>query len=127
MLPTDVSTNGRPISYSIRYARNQPLDTPVPDQTVKLMLAGRARLNGHIFYVPLLPCVTNFAQVPALTLPQSSTPIYLEPALGVLSASGCNNTVYTFNPEPPPRRTFVPTIRQWLALNSTPDLMAPLR
>jgi hypothetical protein len=112
-----VPTNGLPISYSIRYARNEPLGTPVPAQTVKLLLAGRARLNGHTYYVPLLPCVTNFAQVPALTIPQSPTPVNLEPALGALSASGCNNTVFIVNPEPPPRRTFLPTIRQWLALN----------
>jgi hypothetical protein len=112
MLPTGVPTNGLPISYTLVYAHDEPLGPPVPPQTVKLMLAGRVTLNGHKYYLPLLPCVTDFAQVPALTLPESPTPVDMGPALGALSASGCNNRVYFFNPEPPPRFLFLPLLQR---------------
>jgi hypothetical protein len=114
MLPTDVPTNGLPISYSVQYVHNEPIGQAVPTQTVKLMLAGRVTLNGHKYYVPLLPCVTDFALVPALTLPAAGSPQNMQPALGALSAEGCHNQVYFFNPEPPvlDQKVYLPIVRR---------------
>lgn len=34
----------------------------------KMMLAGKVTINQHDYYVPLVPCVTNFASVPGLNV-----------------------------------------------------------
>jgi hypothetical protein len=112
MLPTDVPTNGLPITYSVQYVHNLPITQSVPIQTVKLMLAGRVDFFGNKYYVPLLPCVTDFALVPAVTLPLSATPQDMQPALGGLSGQGCNGTAYFFQPEPPTldQKVYLPVI-----------------
>ncbi len=111
MLPTDVPTNGLPISYTLQYVHTE-LPGPVPPQTVKLMLAGRVTFFGQKYYLPLLPCVTDFALVPALTLPQSPTPLDLQPAFGDLLAAApgaaCEDQVYFFGNVPPLNRLFLP-------------------
>ena len=114
LVPTGVPTDGLPISYTLDYAQSLPLHEPVPPQTIKLMLTGRVTLNGHKYYVPLLPCVTEFAQVPALTLPESVTPQSLMPALGALTPQPCQGQVYFFNPEPPifDSRLYMPLVRR---------------
>lgn len=44
---------------------------------VKAMFAGKVEVGGQTFYAPLLPCVTDFANVPALTIPVSPTQVDL--------------------------------------------------
>lgn len=111
LVPTGVPTNGLPISYTLSYAHNLPLGQPVPPQTIKLMLAGRITITGHKYYVPLLPCVTDFALVPSFTLPVASTPQDLQPALNALTPQPCTGQFYFFNIEPPlNNKLYLPTL-----------------
>jgi hypothetical protein len=70
------------------------------------MLAGKVQVNGQTFYLPLLPCTTDFAKVPALTIPAAATLQDLSSAmlalLPQLQALRCNGTVYDFSIPPPP-------------------------
>jgi hypothetical protein len=80
------------------------------------MLTGRVEVRGHVYYVPLLPCVTDFASIPALELPQSATPMNLQPAIGdMLRAApdaACDNQFYTYFNVPPPRQVFLPVLQR---------------
>lgn len=65
---------------------------------VKGMYTGKVEGNGQTFYIPLLPCTTSFADLPALIVPQSDTP---EPLLDQIIAyilqagdPGCDGQVY---------------------------------
>jgi hypothetical protein len=67
---------------------------------VKAMFAGKVEVGGQTFYVPLLPCVTDFADVPALTIPASPTPTNIMPQILDLimlgAAPACDGQVYDF-------------------------------
>ena len=81
------------------------------------MLTGKVTLNGNNYYIPLMPCVTSFASVPALEIPQSSTPVDLQPAVGDLIGQAsnvvCVNQNYFFDFVPPaPMRWFLPLVNR---------------
>lgn len=64
--------------------------TPVP---MKMLFAGRVDSGGQTFYPPLLPCETDFANIPQLFLQQSAAfqAVDLTPMAAV---AGCNNVAY---------------------------------
>jgi hypothetical protein len=68
---------------------------------VKAMYTGRIEVNGQVYYPPLLPCVTSFADVPDLTIPKASTNFLLQPqiisALRRGEVVACAGTVYDFS------------------------------
>ena len=67
---------------------------------VKAMYAGKVQVGGRTFYPPMLPCTTDFAAIPALTIPVSTTPAdLLTPIIDSLSqgpSQGCATHVYDF-------------------------------
>jgi len=67
---------------------------------VKAMFAGKVEVGGQTFYAPLLPCVTDFANVPALTIPDSPSQADLMPqVLSILNQNAnlaCDGTVYDY-------------------------------
>lgn len=62
---------------------------------LKALFAARVQSNGRTFYPPLLPCETNFANIPALSMPQSALfqNVDFTPMAGV---QGCAGTTYRF-------------------------------
>jgi hypothetical protein len=114
-LPQVDPAAGLPLSYTLGFSHTEPLGPPVGPQTIKLLSAGRVVVNGYTFYVPILPCETDFANIPALTLPQAATPQDLQPALGAWLAANpnavCDHTAYYYDDVPPPLpRLFLPLI-----------------
>jgi len=67
---------------------------------VKPMYAGKVEVGGETFFVPLLPCVTDFTNVPAVTIPVNTTQVDLMPQILDLlfqgAALGCDGQVYDF-------------------------------
>ena len=122
-LPGDVAASlpgdpdqGPDLSFSLSYHRLLPPGPPQP-ATIKAMTAGVVIAQYQKYYIPLLPCVTDFADVPPITLPESDTPQNLEMALGDLirnhEASPCNHVVHDFSGAlPPPGLLFAPLVRR---------------
>jgi hypothetical protein len=114
-IPPGDPEDGLPLTYTLSYERVQPISQINEPQTLKLMLTGKVVVNEHTYYVPLLPCVTDFASLPALELPQSDTPQDLQPAIGdwldANPAAPCDHEVYNFNNvPPPPLKVFLPAL-----------------
>lgn len=66
---------------------------------VKPMFAGKVEVDGDTFYPPLLPCLTNFADVPAVTIPVSDNPQTLIFQIADLIDVPCDNQVYVLMPD----------------------------
>jgi hypothetical protein len=104
-------------SYTLTFSQTQPISQPDNPVPVKALLAGKATINGHDYYVPIYPCVSDFASLPVIEIPVSGTPVDLQPALGDLISMGgspeCDHEAYVFtNVPPPPMNVFLPvTIR----------------
>jgi hypothetical protein len=114
-LPEGDPNSGPEFAYSLGFKRVQPLSDPVLPMQVKLMLAGKVIINEHTYYVPMLPCVADFASIPALELPQSVMPVDLQPTVGDLIRQGgqvgCDHQAYYFDNVPlPPLKVFMPLI-----------------
>jgi hypothetical protein len=62
---------------------------------VKAMFTGKVQVAGNTYYPPLLPCVTDFASVPAFEFNRGTFAPILTPAL-LSQIRGCNNKVYNF-------------------------------
>ena len=117
---TDTLPGGDPnaapeFSYSLSFTQVQPIGDPIDPLNVKIMLAGKVIVNEYNYYVPLLPCVTDFASIPALEIPQSGVPVDLQPAVGDLIGLGgsvvCDHQAYYFdNVPPPPLKVYLPII-----------------
>lgn len=71
---------------------------------VKPIITGRLDLGGQTFYPPVLPCVTDFASVPALNIPLQNGAV----PLSLTGLQGCNNNTYNFGAATP-----IPTLSQW--------------
>jgi hypothetical protein len=99
----------------LTFTRTQPIGVPIDPVLVKILLAGKVVINEHPYYVSMLPCLTDFASIPALEIPQSDIPVDLEPAIGDLIALGgnvvCDHHAYYFdNVPPPPLKIYLPVI-----------------
>lgn len=114
-LPPGSPQNGTPITYTLSFKQVQPIADPIDPVTVKVLLAGKVTINGHHYYVPILPCVTDFAGIPAIEIPQSNAPVNLESTVGDLIRQGgdflCDHDAYYFyNVPPPPQQLFLPAL-----------------
>ncbi|MGD2069751.1 MAG: hypothetical protein PVI57_13850 [Gemmatimonadota bacterium] len=73
---------------------------------IKAMYTGKIEDGGQTFYAPMFPCVTDFADVPALTLPASQAPVDLMAQVvgGLLLTPdlGCDGVVYDYTDGGPP-------------------------
>jgi hypothetical protein len=118
MLPSGDPNNGLEVSYALQYARTQPIQDPIEPELVKIMLAGKAVINEHAYYVPLVPCVTDFSVIPALEIPVSDAPVNLQASVGDLLRQGGSNVVcdhqgyYYNNVPPPPLKVYLPVVRR---------------
>ena len=115
-LPPGDPDDGPEFAYSLIFTHTQPIANPIEPMEVKVMLAGKVIINEHNYYVPLVQCVTNFASIPALVIPESNTPVDLQPAVGDLVRGGggqvvCDHQAYYFiNVPPPPKKVFLPVV-----------------
>ena len=99
-----------PLNQSFGFTLNFQLPgdaTPVP---LKALFAARVESNGHTFFVPLLPCEANFADIPTITLPQSTT--FQNVSLPLTGVLGCAGTVFRLSDV----AHAIPTLSTWVAL-----------
>jgi hypothetical protein len=105
--------SGPVFTYTLQFSQMQPIADPVAPVEVKALLTGKAVVDGLTYYVPLLPCTANFANIPALEIPQSDTPLNLQTAVGDLIRQGdnvaCDHQGYYY---PPLYKTYLPTVSQ---------------
>lgn len=114
-LPIDDPVNGDEFDFNISYKLSVPKSQASDPVLVKAMLTGKVVVNEHTYYVPIYPCVTDFASVPALEIPQSENLVNLETALGdLINQSGdmtCFHKEYDFSsPPPPPAKLYLPLV-----------------
>ncbi|MCC7352690.1 MAG: hypothetical protein IT330_02955, partial [Anaerolineae bacterium] len=112
-LPAGDPRSGTPFDMALSYKRVQPLSAPIGPVRVKMMMTGKVVVREHTYYVPILPCVTSFSQIPAVEIPQSATPVNLQVAIGDLIRDGsnvvCDHRGYYFDTTPPPpKRVLLP-------------------
>ena len=67
--------------------------------SIKVMFAGKITKGAQTYYVPIWPCATNFASVPAIPIP---IPVATLPALiaSLISVPGCIGKNYDFSGPP---------------------------
>lgn len=65
--------------------------------SVKVVFAAKVTKAAQTYYVPIYPCVTNFADVPAITLPVTNIASLI--AL-ILSTDGCHGKSFDFSGTP---------------------------
>ena len=95
-LLTELTNNGSLAGpYDFTFEFELPALAPVD---VKAMYAGKVQVGGRVFYPPMLPCETDFAQIPALTIPVNASPAdLLSPLVAGLKQGGgmgCATHVY---------------------------------
>lgn len=112
---------------SYGYTLNFELPGNAAPVSVKALFAARVQTNGQTFYPPLLPCEADFANIPALSLPQSGDlqSVDLTP---LASAQGCNGRQYQLSAdnaaEAAPQA--VPSLSQWALILLGMALAKPL-
>ncbi len=62
--------------------------------SIKVMFAGKITKGAQTYYVPIYPCVTNFADVPAIALPVTNLAALIA---SLVSVPGCTGKVYDFS------------------------------
>ncbi len=96
---------GTEFDLSLTFTQHKPHRTPVQPVPVKVLFAVKVMVRGQIYYAPVLPCVEDFADVPALTIPVSTTPVNLSAQLATLPAQGeldpCTDKLFNYVNVPP--------------------------
>jgi hypothetical protein len=104
--PSDPPLTHTLVDLSLRLRRVRPINEPVTAQSIKAMFTAKVVVRGHTYYAPILPCVTDFAAIPAFNIPLSPTPQNLMPAihsaLQAASQPACDHKGYYFDGAPPP-------------------------
>ena len=103
--------DGAPSEGDFAYNFNFTLPAGTTSLSVKPMFTGRVTLDGQVFYPPLLPCVTDFADAPAITIPVA--PGDQNFTIPSIAGLGCNNAIYNFGGTAAPVPTAIPTLTQW--------------
>lgn len=95
-MPAGTIVSGETYTFDLTFRRTAPKGAPpVP---IKALFAGKVFTFGKHWYPPILPCTTNFASLPSLTLPVSSS---LQPVAVPNGLTGCANENYHyFTPRP---------------------------
>ena len=95
-LPEGDARSGTPFDF--RLELRLPALAPVE---VKPMFALKVEVGGETFYPPMFPCVTDFAQAPAIEIPVADPPVNLRPrieaAFGQAGSLVCDGEVYDFS------------------------------
>jgi hypothetical protein len=65
--------------------------------SIKVVFAAKVTKGAKDYYVPIWPCVTNFASVPAIPIPVTNLPALIA---SLLSVPGCVGTIYDFSGTP---------------------------
>ncbi|MEO8344194.1 MAG: hypothetical protein ABI607_00730 [Betaproteobacteria bacterium] len=89
--PGSVPSGGAGL-YHFQFNFKAPNSIPSP-LSVKVMAAAKVTVSGQSYYLPLLPCTTNMANVPTVTFPTANmfTPINVT---SLQTQSGCNDVTY---------------------------------
>lgn len=108
-LPDGDPSSGEEFDFDLTF------DVPTLDPVnVKAMFTGKIEIGGQTFYVPTYPCVTDFASIPAVEIPVSTSPQYLVPQIaGHIDNSGdmtCNGQVYDFSSVVPDEMVYLPFV-----------------
>ena len=91
-LPT--RPNFQNLDFNLDY--NLPPGAALPP-TIKAIFAGRVEVGGEAFYFPLLPCTSDFSQIPAFQInPVMNIFDLLFFAFNNPNLVGCDNQVYDF-------------------------------
>lgn len=103
-LPSDAPTSG---SVSFNFNFTIPDDLPSPLQ-IKAFYTGRIEVQGETYYPPLLPCTTDMAAVPVISVPlpqggNTSLPTNVQ---------GCDNVTYTVQQGEFSDKMFLPLVDQ---------------
>lgn len=97
---------GQSYQFAIDFEQRVPSNAPRQPLQVKAMLTARVEVNGHVYYAPLLPCVTSFAAIPSLTIPETTQAADLlqpiEDLVGGGAVKPCANAFYDYSGAPPP-------------------------
>jgi len=108
-VPIDATTNlvAEPGMQLVIVDFQAPKDAPFGTYTLKLQFSGTASsikvvfaakvtagANAQSYYVPIFPCVTDFANVPPITLPLSNVSGLIQL---IVSAQGCTGKNYNFS------------------------------
>ena len=97
--------NGPRFDFALNFAQRKPISQPVNPTNIKVMLTARVVSRGHVYYAPILPCVTSFSLVPTITIPISDTFMPMEAQFGDIirnhQAIPCNNKYYDYSNTPP--------------------------
>ena len=85
--------SGQQYTFSLNYS----IPSAALPVQVKAVFAAKLSAGGVTYYPPLFPCESNFANLPALTLPTANmfTAVNLTAAA---SLTACQGTAYTFTP-----------------------------
>jgi hypothetical protein len=94
-------------NQSFGFSLNFQLPGDATPVRLKALFAGRVESNGQTFFVPLLPCETNFANIPTITLPEGST--FQNVNLPLTGVHGCAGTVFNLSAA----AQAVPTMSTW--------------
>lgn len=115
-LPGGDPTNGTPIDFAFSFESTRPLTDPPAPLEIKALLTVKVTINGRPYYVPTLPCTTDFASIPAIQLPVSNQPVSLAAGIGDLlrasDSDACFHEPYFFDTAPPQgsERMYLPII-----------------
>ena len=99
--------------YTLSFTRLQPIQDPIDPVRVKVMLTGKVLVNYHVYHVPILPCVTDFAGVPEIEIPISNSQVDLLPTMASLLQAGvipCDHQGYYYNNLPISNLIFLPLL-----------------
>jgi hypothetical protein len=98
--------SGPHFDFALNFTQIHPISQPVEPVSVKAMFTGKVVARGHVYYAPLLPCVTSFTDIPSVTIPITTTPVNLQTAIGDVlrlgQATPCDHTYYDYSSAPPP-------------------------
>ncbi len=106
-LPPSAEVGGDHNSYSFNFNFQVPQGTTSID--VKPIFTARVELdNGSVYYPPILPCISNIASTPPITIPIPVPGDNL--TLPTFDTSiGCTNETYAFGQG----ENQIPTLNQW--------------
>lgn len=110
--------SGPHFDFALSFEQRQPITQTVEPVNIKAMLTAKVVSRGYIYYAPLFPCVTSFADIPSMTLPLTDVFVNLQTGIGDLIRLGsvlpCNNKTYDYTNTPPPPqfRVYLPLVRK---------------
>lgn len=103
-VPDGAPTSGE-VSFNFNFTI--PEDLPSPLQ-IKALYTGRIEVQGETYYPPLLPCTTDMAAVPVISVPLPQGGTTSLPT----NVQGCNNVTYTVQQGEFSDKIFLPLVDQ---------------